>query len=138
MSKDPRQAGFPWVSPYISVRSVADTIGFYQKVFGFELQDKVADDSGKLMHAEFRHHDSVIMIGLEGACNKPIQCPKTSGVASPMSLYVYVDDVDSFFEKAVKAGATADMAPNDAFWGDRICSLIDCDGYSWCFASSKK
>lgn len=84
---------------------------------------------GSVMHAELEIGDSRIMLGEEmpGMGNPSA---KTLG-GSPVSLFLYVTDVDAAFKKAVKAGATVQMPPADMFWGDRYCRLGDPFGNSW-------
>jgi uncharacterized glyoxalase superfamily protein PhnB len=62
--------------------------------------------------------------------------PATAGVRPSSLLYVYCDDVDALFKRATTAGAAVEMSPQDMFWGDRTCTLIDPDGYLWCFATN--
>ena len=56
-------------------------------------------------------------------------------MASPVGLYVYCDDVDALFARATAAGAQAKVPPQDTFWGDRMCQLVDPDGHTWNFAT---
>lgn len=130
-----RPPQMPWVSPYIIVANADQALDFYQKAFGFELLKKVPGPDGTTSHAEMRYQDQIIMLGKQGAHDDKVVSPKTSGQASPVLLYVYCKDVDVLFDQATTAGATVEMALNDAHWGDRMCSLRDPDGHSWCFAT---
>jgi uncharacterized glyoxalase superfamily protein PhnB len=86
------------------------------------------------MHAEMTWHDQVIMFGPE--CDKnQSKAPATTGVRPPVALYLYCDDVDAQYARAVAGGAKGEMPPQDMFWGDRICLLTDPDGYIWNFAT---
>ncbi len=90
---------------------------------------------GKIAHVEMTWNDGVIMFGAECASGGTCRAPVTTGTESPVSLYVYCDDVDALFSRATESGAKVAFPPNDQFWGDRICRLIDPDGYPWCFAT---
>lgn len=133
-NNDSRQPGYSWVSPYLTVVDAEKSLDFYQNVFGFELKDAVKDDSGKVVHGELVYNDQTIMLGTQGAYGDDSRAPADSGVKSPVSLYVYCDDVDAMFERATKAGATVGREPEDSFWGDRMCQIADPEGHQWCFA----
>lgn len=81
------------------------------------------------------YREMVIMFGQEGACEKSVFSPKTSNTLSPICLYLYCEDVDSFCEEAQLAGALLMRPPEDTFWGDRMCQLADIDGYHCSFAT---
>jgi PhnB protein len=135
--KDPRPAGVRWMSPYITVQDPAKSVEFYNKAFGFEIKESIPDDSGKIVHAELQYNGELIMLGAAGAYNGCLtQSPAMSGVTSPMSLFIYCNDVDAFYKHALTQGATSKDAPEDMFWGDRMCRLVDPDGYEWAFATN--
>lgn len=141
MSNDPRHPGFSFVSPYITVEDVDKTAAFYQKAFGFEVKalctgDK--PDSSQHIHGELFYKGESIMIGAASSLPFEIKTPKQSAHPSPMSLFLYVDDVDAFHQHAVDHGAISYLAPEDAYWGDRMCRLADIDGYVWAFATTIK
>lgn len=133
--KSPRPENFPWLSPYLIVQDVQKSRDFYKTAFGF--QDREGGDNELAEdHAELQYHDQVIMIGREGAFGKTIMSPKTSGHSQAMSLYLYVDDIDSFYQHAREHGALSQMEPQETFWGDRMCSLEDINGFVWAFATN--
>lgn len=134
--RPPRPAGTPWVSPYLTVKDTDAAIDFYQRAFGFEKRMAIPGPGGKTGHAEMAWKDGVIMLGPEGTQGGPCRSPATLGVPSPVTLYVYCEDADALFARATGAGAKVGFAPQDMFWGDRVCSVIDPDGYSWCFATN--
>jgi uncharacterized glyoxalase superfamily protein PhnB len=136
MSKKSRPAHFPAVMPYLTVRNARAALEFYQKAFGFAVlgQPMIAED-GTILHAELKWEEAVLMLGAEGAFGSQPRAPRTTGVLSPVGLYIYVDDVDALFARAVAAGATPEREPQDMFWGDRMCRLIDPDGHIWSFAT---
>lgn len=133
--KDPRPANVTWVSPYITVSDVDKMISFYAKAFNFEKKEMVPGDDGTTCHGEMKYKDQLMMFGKAGAYNGTTKSPLMSGVESPMNLYLYCEDIDDFFKQAVKAGAMPLSAPEDMFWGDRMCRLKDPEGYIWCFAT---
>ncbi len=124
-----------WVSPYITVSDVDKAAEFYQKAFQFQKLNLAPGEDGSTWHGEMRYQDQLIMMGKAGAYGGKTQSPLQSGIESPMNLYLYCENVDEFFKKAVAAGAKALAAPEDMFWGDRMCRLKDIDGYLWCFAT---
>jgi PhnB protein len=131
-----RPAHMPWVTPYLTVTSAEAALEFYGKAFGFEKREALTGPEGKVMHAELTWRDGMIMLGPE-CPQSGSKAPSASQVRSPVTLYVYCDDVDSLCDRARKAGATVDQPPQDMFWGDRMCRLIDPDGHIWCFATWK-
>jgi uncharacterized glyoxalase superfamily protein PhnB len=134
--RPPRQSGYAWISPHIIVNDVDAAMKFYQKAFGFEKKGALAGTDGILMHASLTYQGQTIMLGRAGERGSPINPPTSSKVSSPMSLYVYCDDVDQFYHNAVSAGAKSISDPEDMFWGDRVCRLQDPDGYIWSFATN--
>ena len=128
---------FPWVSPYLTVTDIDKAFDFYSQAFGFELVEKAKGENGETFHAEFTHKGQMLMLGRTDAYgpDAKLQTPAESGVKCPMNLYLYVDDVDAFYQHAVDNGAESITPPEDTFWGDRMCRLQDADGYVWAFAT---
>lgn len=129
--------GYRTVTPFLSLKDAAKAIKFYQEAFGAkELQRHPAPD-GKIMHAVIKIGDSLIMLADEfpqGGCgmSSPNSLKGTS-----MMLHLYVEDVDSAFDKALKAGATTKMPVADMFWGDRYGMLEDPFGHLWSISTHK-
>src|ERR1700684_1472973 len=125
--------GYHTLTPYMTVRDAARAIEFYKQAFGAVEKGVMKGPDGKVMHAELRIGDSVLMLGDEfphmGALS-----PQSTGGAG-MGLHIYTDDVDSAFERAVKAGATVEMPVADMFWGDRYGKLADPFGHKWSIAT---
>jgi uncharacterized glyoxalase superfamily protein PhnB len=134
--RPPKPANMPWVIPYLTVRDPAATLMFYEKAFGFCPEPCMKGPDGKIMHAEMRFRDGVIMFGPEGAPGQDDRTPASTGVPSPVSLYIYCEDVDAFAQRARSAGARLICEPTDMFWGDRICTIVDPDGHRWTFATN--
>ncbi len=132
-----KPADMPWLTPYLTVRDAEKSLDFYTRAFGFEAgMEPMRDSSGKINHAEMRYREAYIMMAPEGVWGGTSQAPVTSGTEVPLGLYVYCDDVDGFYKNAVDQGAESVDEPNDMFWGDRMCTLRDPDGYVWSFATN--
>ena len=93
-------------------------------------------DGKGVMHAEIRIGTSIIMMGEEHP-DCPSKSAETTG-SSPISFYIYLENVDAAFATAVEAGATVQMPVEDMFWGDRMGTVLDPFGYSWSLASHTK
>ncbi len=130
----PRPPGIPWLSPFLTVRDPAAALAFYQKAFGFTKRDAVAGPDGQFIHVEMMWHDALIMFGPEGVDGVPRRAPVTTGAAVALNLYVYCEDVDAVYQRALAAGARSVQAPQDTYWGDRMCAVLDPDGHQWNFA----
>jgi PhnB protein len=137
MSKRPaRPPGTPWLSPCLIVKDADAALDFYQRAFGFEKRMVVPGPDGRTCHAEVVWQDALIMISPEVGPGCKARTPATSGIETPVGLYVYCDDVDAVYTRATKAGAKSVMPPQDMFWGDRMCNVQDPDGHSWSFATN--
>ena len=123
------------VTAALTVKDVKKTYDFCQKAFGFEGRGIMPGPDGKPMHAELKLRDSVLMLGPE--------CPERQGLSaqtignSPVTLYLYVEDVDNASKQATAAGATLTQPPADMFWGDRTAMLVDSDGNKWMIGTHK-
>lgn len=125
----------PWVSPYIIVQDITKAVAFYQKAFGFTVNDVANGEDDTPVHAEMAYQDQLLMFGKEGAFSGIAKSPTSSGMESPISLYVYTENVDDFYDNAIQNQAEGIIPPADMFWGDRMCQLKDPDGYIWCVAT---
>jgi PhnB protein len=121
--------GYHTVTPYLVVRNAAQAIGFYTEAFGAKQTVRMDGPNGKVMHAEIRIGDSVIMIGDENP-QRGSTSPETLN-GSAVRLMLYCENVDQAFERAVQVGAKALSPPADLFWGDRIGYLVDPFGHKW-------
>ena len=132
----PIPEGYRTVTPHIVVRGAADAIDFYTRAFGAVERARMPGPDGKVMHAEVTIGDSILMLADEfpewGAVG-----PLTVG-GSSVTLHLYVEDCDASFKRAVDAGATSKMEPNDAFWGDRYGQVVDPFGHVWSLATHIK
>src|SRR6267378_2940340 len=128
--------GFHTITPNLTVTDGAKAIEFYKKAFGAQEKGRFnAPDGKSVMHAEIKIGDSIVMLGSE----HPPQClsPKSRGGTS-VSLYLYFENADAAFERAVKAGCTVKMPMSDMFWGDRYGQVEDPFGHQWSFATHKQ
>jgi len=137
MSATWRGPDMPVVMAYLTVRDPTASLAFYQKAFGFAPLGEPLVEAGKIVHAEMKWHEGVIMFGPEGGFGAEAKSPASSGVPSPLGLYVYCEDVDALYARALAAGATSVSAPQDMFWGDRVCKVKDPDGFTWSFGTFK-
>ena len=127
--------GYHTLTPYMTVRDAARAIEFYKQAFGAVERGAMKGPDGKIMHAELIIGDSIVMLADEqpqfGALS-----PQSTGGAG-MGLHIYLEDVDSAFDRAVKAGAKVEMPVGDMFWGDRYGKLADPFGHKWSIATHK-
>jgi PhnB protein len=136
MSVKPIPEGYHSVTPYLIVRGGADAIEFYQKAFGAVELFRFPSPDGKIGHAEIKVGDSPIMLADEFP-DMGYNGPDSLG-GSPVSLMIYVDDVDAVFNQAVEAGATVKEALADKFYGDRMGTVTDPFGHRWHLATHKE
>jgi len=125
--------GFHTVTPSLFVRNAAQAIDFYKKALGAEEQVRMTGPDGKINHAELKIGDSIIFLSEENPAwgtKSPQSLGGTTG-----GLYLYVEDVDQSFQRAVDAGGQLKMAVADMFWGDRLGSFVDPFGHNWTIAS---
>ena len=124
--------GLHTVTPSLVVAGAAKAIDFYKKALGAEELMRFPGPDGKIMHAEIRVGDSVIMLGDEMP-DQGAKGPKAYGGTS-VSFFVYGENVDAAWKRAVDAGAKPVMPLADQFWGDRTGCLEDPFGHHWWLA----
>jgi uncharacterized glyoxalase superfamily protein PhnB len=124
--------GYHTVTPSIVVAGAAKAIDFYRKAFGAEEVMRFPGPDGSIMHAEIRIGDSTIMLGDEMP-DQGGKSPKAYG-GTAVSFFVYKDNVDAAWKRAVDAGAKPIMPLIDQFWGDRAGCLEDPFGHKWWLA----
>ncbi|PYS72938.1 MAG: glyoxalase [Acidobacteria bacterium] len=128
--------GYHSVTPYLIVRGAAEAIDFYRKAFGAVELFRFPSPDGKIGHAEIKIGDSPIMMADEYP-DMGYKGPQTIG-GSPVSLMIYVEDVDTVFNQAVAAGATIKEALQDKFYGDRMGTVTDPFGHVWHISTHKE
>ncbi len=136
MSVKPVPDGYHTLTPFLTVRDAARAIEFYKQAFGAVERGVMKGPDGKVMHAELKIGDSIIMLSDEFPEFGTLSPQSTGG--SPMGLHIYVDGVDAAFDRAVKAGAEVEMPVMDQFWGDRYGKLKDPFGHKWSIATHTK
>jgi len=129
----PIPEGFHSVTPYLFVRAAAAAIDFYKSVFGATEILRMPGPSGRIMHAELKIGDSIVMLADENP-QTGIMSPQTIG-GSPSSLLVYVENVDAVMQKALESGAKQLHPVKSQFYGDRSGSLLDPFGHMWSVAT---
>jgi uncharacterized glyoxalase superfamily protein PhnB len=132
----PIPKGYHSVTPGLSVSNADALIKFCKKAFGAKELLRMKGPGGSLMHAEIEIGNSRIMLGDENPA-WGTKSAKTLG-GTPVSLYIYTDNCDAMFKKAVGAGAAVKMPPTDMFWGDRYGQVEDPFGNLWGIATHVK
>jgi len=127
--------GYHSVTPYLIINGAAAAIDFYKKAFGATELFRM-EHEGKVGHAEIKIGDSPIMLADEQPAMDYVS-PKALG-GTPVSLMIYVDDVDTIFTQALKAGAVELQPLRDQFYGDRSGNLKDPFGHVWTVATHKE
>jgi PhnB protein len=126
--------GYHTITPALTLDNAAQTIDWYKKALGAEEIDRSVGPDGKIMHAELKIGDSRVMVndvmmGTRG--------PQALG-GSPASLWLYVENSDTLYNRAISAGAKPEMPLADQFWGDRAGAVQDPAGYTWWIATRKE
>lgn len=124
-------SGHHSVTPYMTINNCAKAIEFYKTAFGAVETYRLNGEDNKVMHAEIKIGDSVLMMSDE--------CPESKGPekfgGSPISVMLYVEKVDDVFKRAVEAGATVIHEVKNEFYGDRMGTLKDPFGHTWSIAT---
>jgi PhnB protein len=133
MTGQPVPEGYHTITPYLPVDDAAAAIDFYQRAFGAKERARMPGPDGKIAHAEIEIGNSVVMVSdpFPQATARP---PKELGGTSA-GIFMYVENVDEIFRRAVDAGASPTMEPDDMFWGDRFGSVTDPFGHAWQIAT---
>jgi PhnB protein len=134
MAVKPIPDGYHSITPYLIVKGAAKAIDFYKKAFGATEIMRFPGPNNTVAHAEIKVGDSPIMLADEGRDYKAPQ----AGSGSPVSLMIYVPDVDKTFSQAVAAGAKSSRDVEDQFYGDRLGTLTDPFGHVWSIATHKE
>ncbi len=118
--------GYHSISPALTCKDAARAIDFYKKAFNAQEVMRMPAPDGKISHAELKIGDSIIFLNDEMG-------PMTGTTTGTprLSLFLYVEDADTTFNNAVKAGAKVDMPLENQFWGDRYGKLTDPFGHQW-------
>jgi PhnB protein len=132
----PVPEGFHTLTPYLVIAGASRAIDFYKQAFGAKERFRMPGPDGRIMHAELQVGDSRLLL-----CD---EMPEMGGRSpqtlkgSPVSLFLYVPDVDATFKQAVAAGAQEKAPVSDMFWGDRWGAVVDPFGHEWQIATHKE
>ncbi|HXZ49799.1 MAG TPA: VOC family protein [Usitatibacter sp.] len=129
----PIPEGMHTVTPHLICAGAAEAIEFYKRALGATEVARLPGPDGKVMHAQIRIGDSAVMLTDEAPAWNALGPKALKG--TPVTIHLYVEDVDAFAARAVKAGAKAIMPVGDQFWGDRYGVLEDPWGHHWSVAT---
>jgi len=118
---NPIPDGYHSITPYLVVPDIQVVLDFVQRAFDAEVTQLIKTPDGTPMHAEVQIGDSKVMMGQ----------PRDGTAPMPAMLYIYVADTDATYQRALDAGATSEMAPEDQFYGDRNAGVVDTVGNRW-------
>jgi PhnB protein len=133
MATQPIPEGYHTLTPYLTFEDTAEAIDFYKDAFGAKERMRMEAPGGRIGHAELEIGDSIVM--MSDAFEQSTQRPPSEIGATTAGIFMYVEDVDAVFKRAVDKGAKTTMEPADQFWGDRFGSLLDPFGHSWSIAT---
>jgi uncharacterized glyoxalase superfamily protein PhnB len=136
MATKPIPEGYHTISPSLTIDGAAEAIEFYKRAFGATERSRMPTPDGKVAHAEIEIGDSIVMLN-DPFPQSSVKPPKELGGTS-VSLFLYVEDVDSVVQDAIDAGATVTMPVEDQFWGDRFGTVADPFGHHWGIATHKE
>ena len=128
--------GYHTLTPHLVVNDASRAIEFYQKAFGAEECFRMPAPDGKIIHADLQIGNSHLFL-VDEMPAMDSKGPHLTGGA-PVTIHMYVKDVDTTFENAIAAGAQVRMPVADMFWGDRYGVVIDPFGHSWSLATHKE
>jgi len=137
-AKSPIPEGFHTVTPQLTLENAAEAIEWYKRALGAEEKGRAVGPDGRILHAEISIGNSRVMLhdAMMGA-----KGPKSLG-GSPAALWLYVENCDALFNRAITAGAQPGQGPmgqmQDQFWGDRCGMVSDPEGYNWTIATRKE
>jgi len=120
--------GYHSISPSLTCKNAASAIDFYKSVFGATEIMRMPGPDGKIMHAELKIGDSIIFINDEFPGMAAAPAP---GVTPSTYLFLYTEDVDSVYNRAVSMGSKVTMPLDNMFWGDRYGKVMDPFGHQW-------
>ncbi|OAJ59976.1 VOC family protein [Paraburkholderia ginsengiterrae] len=129
----PIPEGMHSITPHLVCANAAEAIEFYKKAFNAVEQFRLPGPGGKLIHACLKIGDSMLMMTDEWPEHRALGPLSLNG--TPVTIHLYVQDVDASFKQAVDAGATVVMPVADMFWGDRYGHVKDPFGHSWSLAT---
>lgn len=133
MPVKPIPEGYHSVQPYLMIDGVQKAIEFYQQAFGAQQHLCMKNSEGRVVHAEIKIGDSILMMADPNAEIQAFAPPHYGG--SPVSLMFYTADCDAVYHRAIAAGAKSTRQPENQFYGDRVAGVEDPFGYEWFIAT---
>ena len=133
MTVKPIPDGYSTVTPYLVMQGASRALEFYAKAFGAKERFRMDAPGGMVMHAEIQIGNSVVMLADE-VPEMGYRGPQALG-GTPVSILLYVNDVDAMFQRALAAGAKEMRAPKNEFYGDRLGTVVDPFGHVWSIAT---
>ena len=127
MAVNPIPDGFHSVTPFLNVKGAAELIKFLEDAFGAEEVMRMPGPGSMVMHAEVNIGNSRLMLA-----------DATQSAPSSSSFYLYVNNVDALYKRAIGTGAISESEPTDQFWGDRMATVKDLFGNTWSIATHKE
>ncbi|HVH15946.1 MAG TPA: VOC family protein [Candidatus Angelobacter sp.] len=121
----PIPQGYHTATPYLAVQGVPRLMTFLRQAFNAEEREKMMTPDGRVSHAEMKIGDSIIMMGE----------PTGESRSMPGMIYLYLDDTDAAYKRALQAGATSLREPTNMFYGDRNAAVTDPVGNQWWIAT---
>jgi PhnB protein len=128
MAVRPIPDGFHTITPYLVLDGAGKVIEFLKKAFGAEEIYRHKRPDGGIGHAQVKIRDSMLMLA-DATKDHP---------AAPCMIYMYVEDVDAWYERAIKAGGISIMKPMDMYYGDRNAGVKDASGMQWWIGTHKE
>ena len=129
--------GYHSITPYLVCKGAAKAIEFYTRAFGAKEFVRMPGPEGRIMHAEVKIGDSMLMLADENP-DRGAVAPPSGTLQRSASIMFYTDDVDATFKRALDLGASSIQTPTDMFWGDRMGNLMDPFGHQWAIATHKE
>jgi len=133
---NPIPEGYHTVTPYLVVQDAEAVLDFTVRALGATERMRMPGAGGKISHAEVTIGDSIVMLGSPAPGVRPTDA--TNNRLMPAMLYLYVDDADATYKRAISAGAKSIEEPNDAFYGDRRAGVEDSQGNVWFVATHQE
>ncbi len=133
---NPIPEGYHTITPYLVIRNATQAIEFYKQAFDAQETLRIPAPGNSIGHAEIKIGNSPLMLA-DPCPSTEARSPEDLG-GSPVSLLLYVENVDSFFKRAIAAGAEEVKPVKDQFYGDRCGSLKDPFGHTWHIATHKE
>lgn len=135
-TRSAKQAGYTWGTTNLVVTNTSKTIKLYTQVFEFQVDKTIIDVCSTVTWAKLSYKDFSLHVFEAKAWGVDYKTPKAAGMKSPVTLYLYHENIENIVNQAKAHGLTILMEPEIMFWGDRMCKIEDPDGYIWDIAKN--